>query len=361
MYILAIGPSSKKYATGQSIHFESVCRKLDNVSVLNYAKYNSVFLDAVILVLNLVLSRVYKKFSIIYYTPSRTNGGTIRDLLTLAILTIGRTNIKIYGHVHGSELVEFFNSANALTKFMIRWVYNQHSETFVLSNTIGCQISSLLKVSTKTIYNTLDLDEGLPDFSGNKVDSKVNLLWCSNLIYTKGFTYFADAILALPVQYLQSCRITIIGKVLGDSFKSRGEMNDIVNMYLHRFEEKSIDYEYLGALENRHVMQFYYSSDVFVLPTFYDTEAMPLSVLEAIKSATKVVLSDWKSLKEIYGEYRINFVEPRNSILLTNALVHNIKDKMSGKLNKDLLFNYELLVKNCAVNNDLLMEYLKEN
>jgi len=359
MSILAIGPSSKKFSTGQSVHFESVCRKLDNVSVLYYTKYNFVLLDALILVLHLIRCRVLKNYNIIYYTPSRTNGGIIRDLLILAILTIGKTNIKTYGHVHGSELVEFFYSASAVTKSMTRWVYNQHSETFVLSDTIGRQISSALKVSTQTIYNTLDLDENFPDFSGCKTDSKVNLLWCSNLIYSKGFTYFADSILALPDSYLKSCRLTIIGKVISDRYKTQNEMNDLVNDYLRRFREKSINYKYLGALENRHVMKFYNSSDIFILPSFYDTEAMPISVMEAIKGGTKVILSDWKSLKEIFGEYRINFVEPRNSISLSDALIRDIDDKLSGQLNKDLLFNFRLLAKNCTVNNDLLMEYFK--
>ena len=358
--VLAVGPSANRIATGQSIHFNSVCGRLENVQVLHYSRYSLVILDILDFLFRLLWKRVKVDYNVLYYTPSRTNFGSIRDFLTIGFLAYGKNGIKIYAHIHGSEFLEFFKSTNFLIKWFVRWTYKKHEETFVLSNTIGIEISSELGITTKTIFNTIKVEPDADDVFSKKSTQVLTILWCSNLIYSKGFTYFAESILLLPDSYKKFFKIVIIGQPLGDDYKTRSQMNDIVKSYLLKFVQNSIEYSWVGAIPNNEIKKYFDLSHIFILPTFYKTEAMPISVLEAIRSGLKIVLSDWKSLKEIYGNYFIDFIEPRNLSKLVFSLKQSIDFCLTGNGEVDLKTNIDLLRMSNKLNDELLLQYLRK-
>lgn len=139
----------------------------------------------------------------------------------------------------------------------------------------------------------------------------MNILYLSNLIYSKGIVYLIEAFTSLEGEHT----LNVYGEVMGDEYKTKAQMISIINGYSH---VKGLKYH--GIASRDQVSRIYESNDVFVLPTFYSSEAAPVSVLEAMKHNCCVILTDHKFLKKVYGEFNVTWINKESTQDLINAL-----------------------------------------
>ena len=73
-------------------------------------------------------------------------------------------------------------------------------------------------------------------------------------------------------------------------------------------------------------------SDIFVLPTYYKSEAFPISIIEAMASENAIVTTKYKYLPEVVSTKNGILVEPKSTDSLKKGIKILLEDK--NKLRK---------------------------
>ncbi|GAB5520434.1 MAG: hypothetical protein RhofKO_26850 [Rhodothermales bacterium] len=147
------------------------------------------------------------------------------------------------------------------------------------------------------------------------VSQPLRILYLSNMIASKGYGELLDAVHQLHQQGL-AVEAHFIGRWLD------GEQAE------HTFRAKIAAYglqeivRVVGPVRDRTLIkQHYMNADVFCLPTYYPTEAQPLSILEAMSAGTPVVSTLHAGIPNMVTD-RVEgrLVQPRNPAQLAAAL-----------------------------------------
>lgn len=156
-------------------------------------------------------------------------------------------------------------------------------------------------------------------------NGETKILFLSNLIETKGVKIL-----------LEACRIL---KEKGTHFKcvfvggegdiSKKDLERITNEY--NIEDCAI---YKGKKYNEDKANEFYSSDIFVLPTFYPYECFPLVLLEAMQASLPIVSTDEGGISDIV-------VDNITGLLVPQKNVHELVNKL------------EFLIKNSKIRNKM--------
>jgi len=221
----------------------------------------------------------------IYFTCSRTVLGAIKDLWLLFWGGyIFRKTIIV--HLHGSDFRSFYNSAPSAYRVLLSWLYKYVSTAIVLTNEMQEQFQMFPKLKINVLPNFYDpiLDKATdryPDTSVTVASAKI--LFFSNVMYSKGVFQLLDAFLKLTEKYPEiECHLA--GKIAGDSHLSAFEVDEKFKTYLHH--QKIV---YHGLVSASTKAKFLNGGDIFVLPSFYRSEAFPVSFIEALRAGNYVI------------------------------------------------------------------------
>jgi glycosyltransferase involved in cell wall biosynthesis len=142
----------------------------------------------------------------------------------------------------------------------------------------------------------------------------LRLLFLSNMIPSKGYFDVLDAV------HLLHARDVPVEAVFAGGWESdadRKAFEAAVAAYglTHRVT-------HLGSVSDRaRIRALYLDADVFLLPTYYPTEAQPISVIEALSAATPVVTTQHASIPAMVREgQEALFVPPRAPEAIAAAL-----------------------------------------
>ena len=135
------------------------------------------------------------------------------------------------------------------------------------------------------------------------------------------------------IKDMKGLELSIYGNILPDGYMSKKKLERIVEYYDSNYEH----IHYYGSVNKNDVNKVLRNHDVFVLPTFFTSEAFPISVLEAIDNNCFVILAKSARLTEIFDEFHISWVEPQSTASIQSAL-QNTDFKES-----DLIKNRQLL------------------
>lgn len=360
--LIGIGPASSITVTGQSLHFERACSQLLKCDgVIYYSRYRNLFVDSLVFMFNLARLRLKDKSYHLYYTPSRTTQGLIRDFL-IVLSIFNNSQIRIVAHIHGSEFAEFYLGQTRIFKALTRWVYSQHSSTIVLSNGIREDILQFVDTHVEVIPNNIPVDN--KDLNSIKIYSNdcINILWCSNLLHSKGIEVFLDSLSILPDTMKSFISVDIIGKFVGDEYKDANQIETDCKFKLDRLIENGWKVNFRGPMPNKEAIKYFRSADIFALPTFYRTEAMPISVLEAFLYKCRVILSDWKYLSDIFSDYKVAYVNPTDTLSLSDTLLEEIDHVKTGGSQhiERLNHNFRVVKQNSFKSDIQLVNHIKD-
>ncbi|MDX1548699.1 MAG: glycosyltransferase family 4 protein [Rhodothermales bacterium] len=144
---------------------------------------------------------------------------------------------------------------------------------------------------------------------------ELRLLFLSNMIPSKGYR---DVLGALP-------RLRAQGLAVRADFVGRWE-NDADRAAFEAFVRAEGLAEHVihhgGVRDRATIRRLYLEADVFLLPTYYPTEAQPLTILEALNAGTPVVATRHAGIPEMVreGEEAL-FVPPRDPEAVAEAVV----------------------------------------
>lgn len=247
-------------------------------------------------------------------------------------ITLTASGVGFYKDAIIALISKFFGCKNVY-HFHNKGVKNCQHKRFdnylykkVFSNSKVILLSHLLFEDVKKYVNSDQLivcPNGIPDMAEqfskdtNSADSKVKLIFISNLIKSKGIL---DALEAVSKFKNLNFEFQIVGAEADLSEK------DILNKITDLGIEDKVSY--LGKKYGEDKFRLLSGADIFVFPTFYHNECFPLSIIEAMSFGLPVVSTNEGAIPDLVLDNENGLIiEKRNIQQLANAIQALILDK----------------------------------
>lgn len=317
--ILFVGPS-KNPITGQSVAFQTLIdnTRVNEHLVLEYRSPEKLLfklLSAVLFVIKFAyIISVYRNINTVYITTSRSFLGFCRDAIVVLFSSYRRK--KIINHLHGSDFLKFRQANIKLVKF-IDYIYNKIDVSLVLSEGMREQYVAYPAMEIKVVPN---FSHFVSDGRVTSTSGKIRVLYLSNIIYSKGVLDLVEAFKMLPIDNFD---LKVAGAFMGDEFMSR---RDIEKTFYSAID-KAPNIEYLGVVKGAEKEKLYDHSDVFCLPTFYPTEAQPISIIEAMSKGCYIISTDRGYIADILNGTGNKMVSIQNPVELKEELERVYKER----------------------------------
>lgn len=301
--------------TGQSISFRQAYLSFNQKKLLfDTNKFKkSKALNSIFCLITLPFVFVTNSFDKVYFTSSRSSLGFLKDFQLLVLSKIFRK--KVINHLHGADFLEFYSNSGLLKK-IIYWSYNKINLSIVLLPSMINQYSDFKKMKIEVLSNCYSLE-----YLNSKVtffQKQKQIVFLSNLIYSKGIFIFLKAAEDILNQN-NKVIVKIAGKPMSDSImsgktlKSRFETisENLKNKFPNRFF-------YLGIVRGKQKKELLRNSSIYILPTFYKTEAFPISIIEAMYFGNVIITTDHNYLKDIVSKKNGFLCKPKSVNDLVN-------------------------------------------
>lgn len=291
---------------------EFLTRKGTNVTIVNSSLVDTVndvglfSLKKVTRLLGVYLSFFSKIYfsDVIYLTPGQTLLGYIRFFpLVLFSLLFGK---KVILHWHGYGVLKL-----AARYKVVDFVYfNKKVKHIFLTTDLASKMEKLKGITNFRVVKNFfkphfdsEVRNVLSRFAVQQTYKKrINVLYLGGLMRQKGIEAIVDA-----SKKTQDFDFTFCGS--GDS--------QIVKKFTELSNEGIISYK--GVVTGQQKVDAFQEADIFVLPTFYPTEGVPLTIIEAMSYGLCVVTTRHNGIPETVGDSAI-FVEPNDPDSLLTVL-----------------------------------------
>ncbi len=351
--ILLMGPTSPPY-TGQSVAFTTIVeyyRKNEDFNCIevNLSNKNGI-IKGILLCLSISYQMIFNKIDLIYFTCSRSFLGSLRDVVLLSWAKIFR--VKVVNHLHGGDFRIFYNSSSFLYKRILKWCYQGVSSSIVLLDGMKILFENFPRMKVDVVSNSYSLS--LDDYPTIKQLSNgpLKFLYLSNIMESKGILNLLDAFEIILNDHLE-CQLTIAGSYMSDYISSEQEIRQKFELKYYFLKEKYPNkINYVGVVNGKKKSDLLWSSDVFLLPTFHQTEAFPISILEALRTGNYIITTEHNYLPDVVSSQNGRLIKP-NSV---NALTEVISDVIEFRNKLDDVQNYNI---NYAVSNFTESQYVK--
>ncbi|ENA4998106.1 glycosyltransferase family 4 protein [Escherichia albertii] len=319
MIVFFIGPSSGKI-TGQSLAFNIIFKAYSGDKYLVdypdfsdrkiriFCKYFKLFFVFFVRMLKHIFER-----KIIYITTSRTLFGFIRDLY---FVILGKLFFaKVVNHLHGSDFVYFRDNQGKVIQKIIDFVYSRIDTSIVLTEGMREQYKQYQKMKVFVVSNCYYRLSKF-DLKLCLVKSELRLVYLSNLMYSKGIIHLIRAVKRCFKNGMK-LNLKIAGSICSDEYCSEYELKTLF------FEEiKECSYiQYLGPVQGEEKNNLLLESDIFILPTFYRSEAQPISIIEAMYYGCVIITTGHNYVKELVGEKNGVIIDKDSQQAIADALM----------------------------------------
>ena len=229
-----------------------------------------------------------------YFTFAPVGGAFFRDaFFTMIIKLFGK---KLVLHLHGKGISKAA-AGSVLKKFLYRISFK---------NTRIIVLAPVLENDIRSVFNgkVFFLSNGIPSLEANRGEKSNQvpvILYLSNLIRSKGIYLFLECL-----QTLQRNQVDFKAIIIGaEGDVSISEVKDfIMNNGLGKKTEV------MGPLYGEEKQRVMLRSDMLVFPSFYENEAFPLTILEAMRAGMTVIASNNGAIPEIVDNGVTGYVVP---------------------------------------------------
>jgi len=257
-------------------HFESrhinvgTAEKIEDIGKFSFAKTFSSLRHLLSIIMQLLMFRPH----IVYFTLSPSGFAFYRDAVYFFFMRLSGS--KVVFHLHGKGIKEGSGKSR-----WFRWLSKMlFKKSYVIF------LSDILKSDVPFPYKAgFVVNYGLPvHTTGEKPASPekrtAGLLYISNYVRTKGVIDLIDAV-GVVAQTRRDLHVTLAGKpfdlsleFLTDHIRNK-KLEDIITVNGPKYGE-----------EKQKLLE---AADIFILPTYYENEAFPLSILEAMQYTLPVI------------------------------------------------------------------------
>jgi glycosyltransferase involved in cell wall biosynthesis len=339
--ILLVGPLIPP-VHGQALAFTRFVESIDedkkivvNTNLEDKSKVGKIF-GTFKTLFTIAFKALFSKYDVVYFTCSRSFLGSIKDIVLINLVSLRK--VKIVNHLHGSDFYEFLHNLPSWYQKILIYSYKKVAISIVLLDSMKEQFSDFKDMKVEVVSNFYDkeLDEKFVE----KDTNKINLVYLSNIMSSKGIFELIEAFEELSRKY-DNIYLNIAGGYISDEYMSIDEVKEKFEKAISQNDR----IKYLGKTFGEDKVRLLQSSDIFVLPSYYKSEAFPISIIEAMACENAIVTTNYKYLPEI--------VDRNNGIVLDNISSENLVDAFNYYEQLD----YKLFVNGSKVSKGIAKGY----
>lgn len=277
----------KSGINGQTIKTIEITRLLKKYSAMNIVSFDSQKLHhKPWLLLDLIFQLLLA--DIIVYLPGKSN---LRILFPIIWLCTRFTKPLMFYFVVGGWLDSYLQDnpslINKLKKFTFIGV-----ETYRLKHALS------LKYNFTNVVIFPNFRIGKCNLNMKVNDETLQIVFMARINSEKGCDLIFDVAKILQDMRLKTIRIYFYGPI-DDVYEKQ---------FKHNLQIYKDICSYGGIIESSEVCQTLNNYDVLILPTRYEGEGSPGSIIDAYRAGIPVIVSNWKDLPEFVDEGRTGYV-----------------------------------------------------
>ena len=184
------------------------------------------------------------------------------------------------------------------------------------------------------VNNGLPIDR--PKALNKSKEEVFSILYLSNLIESKGYLDIVEAaILMKEMKILSKFHFHFAGDFMLNSSqdKSYKTINEARQLFSNLVEENNLSgyITYHGIVQGEKKNNLLQKADVFLLPTYYNVEAQPLTIIEAIAYGCAIFSTNYRGIPEmLINGYNGKYVESNSPY----NIAENLMDLNRGNIQK---------------------------
>lgn len=253
---------------------------------------------------------VFFRPDLVYFSIMPVGKGFLKDTLLVIVLKLFR--VKIVYHLHNKGIPHYID--RNIYRLLYKFVFRNCSIIHLSEDLFNSEFE---KIPKNRIQHYI-VPNGIHSLKKNvrkKSTNKINILFFSNLIPEKGYVTSLNAIKKLVEEGHKNLKLIIAGtptklseKVISNFFTQNPQLKDFV--------------EIKGETYGEEKTKLFNSSDLFIFPSRFTQECMPLVIIEAMSVGMPVIASNIGAIPELIQNHKNGFLIPPGD---AEALVEKIK------------------------------------
>ncbi len=269
-------------------------KTIEDVRIISFKK----IIIVINLYLKLFISLIRFKPKLIYFQISPIGWAFYRDFIYVLIIKLFRKHIVF--HLHGKGIKDACE--NSYFKKLIYKFAFRGSSIVCLSNMLANDINQVYAGTPYIVNNGIPIFSDILECAFHDEKNKIEVLFLSNLLYSKGILVFLDALSVLDTSSREKIQVKIVGNeaeisstMLNKEIKKRGLQNFVV---------------YIGPKYGEEKLNIYHNTDILIYPTLND--AFPVVILEAMQFGIPVIASIEGAIPDIIEDGINGFLVEKN-------------------------------------------------
>jgi glycosyltransferase involved in cell wall biosynthesis len=273
----------------------------------------------------------------IYFTASVRGVAFYRDLLLSTTWKLYKkfTSCEVYYHYHTKGITEFVNNDRnrKLTRYFLKDVNLMLLSPLLEKDFQDVQTYKKVLFLPNGVEDNF-IDDEFNDYIESKNYNKINILYLSNMIKSKG--YFEVLRLSNTTKY-KNYHFHFAG-----GWQNSEDEKEFFAYIKDNHLEDSVTFH--GFVNGEQKRELFMKASLFVFPTRYENEAFPLSILEAFSYGLPVLVTDEASIPFIVDNKSGVIVSKMEELpsALENALDKFLNKETSYYCRKRYLENFSL-------------------
>lgn len=242
----------------------------------------------------------------IYFTPGQTFFGVAK--YTAFIIFAWLLGKELIIHVHGNHLGTEYASLTGWKKKLFYFLISKMTKGIVLSESLRPNLKPF--IAEKNIHVLYNFAEDYLSNANTPMSTDgVRIIYLSNLMKEKGILVLLESL-----RMLEENGVSYEAKIAGNIDANHEEE---IKSQLASLKNTS----YVGVVNGEEKKAFLDWGNTFVLPTFYQMEGQPISLIEAMATGNVLVTTRHAGIPDIVNEGKNGyFVEKKNAQDLYNRL-----------------------------------------
>jgi len=308
-------------------------RSIDEIGKFRFRK----LIKLITIPIKIAYQRFKNNIDILYYPPAGPNIFPIYRDIILLLLT-RRLFKKTIFHFRAAGISNVYKKLGRFNKFLFKLAY--------FNPDIAIRLSELNPDDSKTVKAKKEfivpngIEDNYDKFKIKKTNDISRILFVGILKESKGVLILLEACSILRKKGI-NFKLRLMGKFASKLFEKKVKK---------RISELSLKQHVslLGVLIGDEKLKVYSKSDIFCFPTFYECEAFPSAILEAMQFKLPIISTKWRGIPSIVKDNKSGYLVPiKDSKAVAEKLEKlsknpKLRDKMGKKGREIFLKNYTI-------------------
>jgi glycosyltransferase involved in cell wall biosynthesis len=232
----------------------------------------------------------------------------------------GLFKVPVVNHLHGADFNEFYNRVPKLYRAILKISYSKVHHSIVLTDAMRDQFEMFPDMKVSVVSNFFSQDTGLHG-QPKPATGGISFVFLSNIMKTKGIFLLLDAYKFLREKY-PNIKLSVAGSPIGDYKLNSSDTSALFSDCLKTLS----GVDYIGVVQGDTKRDLLNKSSVFVLPSYHMSEAIPLSIIEAMAAGCAIITSEHNYLPSLVGQDNGLLVKPNDVMSLVEAMKQYIEN-----------------------------------